>query len=433
MAKVLVVTPRFPYPVIGGDRLRIFQVCKELSRHHDLTLASLCATDEELSMAIPPGGPFTAIHRVRHPAWRSLASTLAAVPSGAPLQVAYFRSPALARLVRALAPAHDVLLAHLVRTAEYVLGLGKPAVVEMTDAISLNYARVRESGSKVGPARARIYAVEAGRIRAYERDVAARADLSVLVSEVDRAHVVDGRAELAARSVVASNGVDVAALPYAFAPAGTRIVFIGNLVSLQNLDAAHWFAEAVLPLVRAEVPEATFEVVGQIPPAGRRALEGRPGVSVTGRIPDVAAAVRGAAVGVCPVRLGAGVQNKLLEYMALGLPAVATRVGLEGFAARPGVELLVADDAAGTAAAVVRLLRDRTLARALAEAARRHVAIHHDWSSVLAPLVEGVSRVAETAAAAPSPQARPAARRRFTYLQIPRWGTRSNDRRTFSG
>jgi glycosyltransferase involved in cell wall biosynthesis len=184
-------------------------------------------------------------------------------------------------------------------------------------------------------------------------------------------------------------------MPYAFAEAGSRICFIGNMTTLQNLDAAHFFATAILPLVRRERPDAVLEVVGRIGDGGRRSLAGLEGVRVVGPVADMAEAVRGAAVGVCPMRLGAGIQNKVLEYMSLGIPAVTSSVAFEGLGARPGVELLVADAPAESASAVLSLLTDRARARRQAEAARRHVVDHHSWPALLSPLRERVFALRE--------------------------------------
>src|SRR5690606_21471256 len=140
-----------------------------------------------------------------------------------------------------------------------------------------------------------------------------------------------------------------------------------NMTTLQNIDAAEWFAECILPAIRAMRPRAVLEVVGYTRDADARRLRGLGGeaVRVIGEVQSIADAVAGASVAVCPMRLGAGVQNKLLEYMALGLPSVTTSISLAGLRAQPGREVLLADSAEEIAAAVLRLLGDRDLARSL--------------------------------------------------------------------
>jgi glycosyltransferase involved in cell wall biosynthesis len=398
--RLLVVTPRFPYPVIGGDRLRIFQMCRELAKDFDLGLASLCDTPAELELRLPNDGVFNVVHRVLLPRWRSVACALLAVPTRASLQVAYYRSAVLRRLVARLAPQYDVLLAHLIRTAPYVLGHGRPAVIEMTDAISLNYERVRRLGARRVAFRPVVYALEAERARRYELFVARRAALSTFVSGVDRNHLLASAPHLRDKTAVFPNGVDTDSLPYAFAQRSNIICFIGNMTTLQNLDAARFFAEEVLPLVRAECPDAKFKVVGRVNGHARRILDRLAFTEVTGAVESVVGEARGSAVGVCPMRIGAGVQNKILEYMALGLPVVASSVGYEGLEARVGRELLVADSPPEFARAVIRLLLDRSFAEHLASAARRHVVAHHSWSALFSPLRERLRALSPSVRAA---------------------------------
>jgi glycosyltransferase involved in cell wall biosynthesis len=166
------------------------------------------------------------------------------------------------------------------------------------------------------------------------------------------------------------------------------------------MDAACFMATEILPLLRLQRPGTLLRVVGRISEQGAAALSAIPGVVVAGEVPDVGVAVQGAAVGVCPMRLGAGVQNKVLEYMALGLPTVTTPLGLEGFAARDGKELMVAEDACKFADAVLTLLEDRVAARALALRARRYVEDHHSWAALLAPMVKAISERVDQSAPA---------------------------------
>lgn len=392
--RLLVLTSRFPYPVVGGDRLRIWQVCRALASENDLTLLSLVERADELDAPVPEDGVFKRVERFRLPRWRSWAASGLAIPGRTPLQIAYYRQRAYRRRVAELAATHDGVFAHLIRTADAALGVPGPRFCELTDAISLNYSRA--GANRVRDVRAIAYGIERSRLRAYERRIVADFDHSFLVSDVDRDFLAAPGDPLRARLSVCPNGVDLAGLPFVSPRAGAEIAFVGNLASMQNLDAAHFAATEVLPLVRAQRPDARLRVVGRIEERRAAELRALDGVAVNGEVDSVAAAVAGSAVGIAPLRVAAGVQNKVLEYCALGLPAVVTPMALEGLAARPGEDLVVGAGAAGLADAVLRLLDSPSEAARLAANGRAYVETHHDWDTLLEPLVR---RVAEGVAA----------------------------------
>lgn len=339
-------------------------------------------------MPLPDDGVFASIERVYLPRWRSWLNCARALPSQTPLQVAFYRHGQFLRRARALMTEHDGTLAHLIRVGDAIKDTPGVKFLEMTDAISLNYARIRETRHAKDDLRARIFALEARRLRAYEEQVVDCFDHSFLVSEIDRQYLFGSQSSKLARVSVFSNGVDLDTMPYQFDRAGRDIIFIGNMFSLQNFDAASFMAADVLPLIREPRPDVRLRLIGRIQPSQAAQLAALDGVDVTGEVPDVSAAAAGGAVGVCPLRLGAGVQNKILEYMALGLPTVSTPMGLEGFHAKPDRELLVSNDAAGLAAAVLRLISDRDMAERIAVHARAYVEATHSWSAMLKPMLQ---------------------------------------------
>lgn len=391
--RVLVLTPRFPYPVVGGDRLRIYEICRELARHHDLTLLTLCESREEMTSIPPDDGVFSRIERVLLPKWRSVLNVLAALPGGMPLQIAYYQSGAFANRVQALLPEHDSCLAHLIRTGHYVRQAKIPTVLEMTDAISMNYMRIRESRNARG-LKSLVYRFEAERLLHYERAVLADFAAVTLVSELDRDFLLDGgRGD---NVVVCSNGVDLDSLPFRDRRTSEPVVaFIGNMTSIQNLDACFHFAEDILPLVRGRL-QCRFRAVGRIKPGDARRLRAIEGVEVLGNVANVSDAVGNARVGVAPVRFGAGVQNKVLEYMALGLPVITSPVALEGLQARAGLDLLVAATPEEYASQLERLWNDEELRARLAALGLRYVKHAHAWVDRLHPLVDQVASLAKS-------------------------------------
>jgi glycosyltransferase involved in cell wall biosynthesis len=156
-------------------------------------------------------------------------------------------------------------------------------------------------------------------------------------------------------------------------------VFHGVMDYPPNINAAEFLARQVMPRVRAIRPQAKLALVGRAPTARIRALARQPGVEVTGEVPDLRPWLQGSRVGVCPMLIGTGIKNKLLEAMASGLPCVATTLSVRGLQVADGRELFVADDAEALAAHLVRLLDDDALAASIGAAGRAYVRAHHGW------------------------------------------------------
>lgn len=391
MKKILVITPRFPYPVIGGDRLRIYEVCKELAKHYELTLVSLCENQFEMSYSVPKNEIFKNVHRVYLPKWKSYLNCLLSLPTSQPLQVAYYKSREVKFLIENLSKSHDMVLPHLIRTAEYAKNLDVKKVLEMTDAISMNYTRVSQIKNNSG-LKGLIYRIEKDRLNKYEKSIAAYFDCNVFVSQIDRDFLYFDTPEVIVKTLVCSNGVDLSKLPYRFTPGGNKLVFIGNMYSAQNFDAAYWFAKNVLPIIRQH-GDYEFHVIGKIPADCQKKLMQITGVVVTGAVDSVVEHAKGALAGICSVRLAAGVQNKILEYMALGIPTITSSTGLEGLFAKEGESILVADSPDSYVKHILELKNDIRLAEEIAQNALRYVKEQHSWDVKLKPLVTKVQQL----------------------------------------
>jgi glycosyltransferase involved in cell wall biosynthesis len=224
------------------------------------------------------------------------------------------------------------------------------------------------------------------RMLRYELAAVAAADLVLTMSAADRA--ILERYVDAAHVVPVPNGVDLDAFP--FVPTGrdpATLLFVGFFRHDPNVEAAEWFSRAVLPRIRATLPDARFQVVGAYPPESVRRLADDPAVEVTGRVDGIAPHYQRAGVFVAPILQGSGTRLKILEAMASGCPVVATTIGAEGLGATDGRELLIADDAAAMVDAILRLRRDPALGAALAARARAFVEERFGWDAIATHLL----------------------------------------------
>lgn len=379
--RILFLTGRLPSPPNRGDRLRAYHFLRVLSREHQITLLSFISDDRETGNLGPLRSFCEDIQLVHRGQWQSTTTTAFNLWRPLPFQSLYYRSSVMQGAVDRLMARRrfDVVYVHLFRMAQFVYGLARPyRILDLTDAISSEIERslpYRDAKWRL------VYRLELPRIRRYERELVRRFDESWLISPAERQELLTE--STADRLIVVPNGVDAERYrPSGHPSQAPALIFVGHMGVAHNIDAAEFMVRDILPRVRESVPAATLALVGAEPAAEVMALGNAPGVRVVGHVPDLNAALNEAVVFVAPLRFAAGVQNKVLEAMAAGLPVVTTGLVNNGLLAEDGRHLLIAEEPQEFAAAVVRLLRDAELRRRIGREAREFVLHHYRWEDV---------------------------------------------------
>ncbi len=380
--RILFLTARLPYPPNRGDRLRAYHFLRVLSRQHRVSLLSFVSDAAEAGL-LAGLRPFCEDVQLVHRApWQSAVGVGLNVWRPTPLQSLYYRSSTMQGAVDRLLDrgGFDLVYVHLFRMAQYVSERRAPfRVLDLTDVIS---GEIERSLPFRSPFWRLVYRLELPRVRRYEREMAGRFDETWVISEAERAALAGEGGP--GRVAVVTNGVESERFRPQQQPAAAPVLaFVGHMGVLHNVDAAERLAQEVLPRVRAAVPEAQLRLIGAEPGPRVLALAGEPGVRVLGHVADLNAALGEAAVFVAPLRFAAGVQNKVLEAMAAGLPVVTTATVNEGLGATTNEHLLLAEDEAATATAVVGLLGDAAARARLGAAGRAYVRAHFRWEGVL--------------------------------------------------
>lgn len=386
---ILVLTSRLPYPVIGGDKLRIYNICDYLNKAgYKLTLVSFVENDaeEKLSKEAAEGDIFFKILTVKLPKYRSYINSFCGLFGKNPLQISYYFSKKMMRLVNGeiASGEYDFVLVHLIRMAPYVIdkfGIGK--ILEMTDAISLNYKRSREQGGR--GVFGKIYLVEEKRVRNYEKKCAEKFDNLVVVSEADKEYMFDFVGEkLAEKIKVISNGASEKFIKFTAKKYDPNlIVFFGNMRTYQNQDAIIYFIEKIYPKIKGQNPEIKLRIVGNSPSKKLLKFNGKDGIEIIGKVDNVIDYIKHACISVCPMRIGAGVQNKIIESMALGLPVVTTPISAKGINGKNGEDFLVADREQEFAEAVLKIINSVELRNEISENAKRLIIEEYQWDKQL--------------------------------------------------
>ena len=397
--RILMLAHRIPYPPYTGDKTRAYHIARHLARRHELDLAFFVDDHADL------GGVDALRQLVGHVQfariWKpwSLLKGLGGMVAGRSLSEPYFRSLALRRQVvaRFRERGYDLVYASSSPMAQYARSLGLPVVMDFVDVDSDKWSQY---GRHSRPPLSWLYRTEGRRLQAAEAAIARWASLCVLATAAEES-LLRSFAPWAKTAVVA-NGID---LDY-FRPVEGRasspaVIFTGAMDYLPNVDAVCYFCDEILPRVRRVLPETRFYIVGLNPTAEVRRLADAASVVVTGTVPDVRPYYERASVCVAPLRMGRGVQNKVLQAMAVGMPVVASSVAQRGLEAEAGRHLHVEDDPADFASRITSLLTSREDRLAMGRRARAFVEAHHAWDSSCARLeamirsIGGVGRAAE--------------------------------------
>jgi len=381
--KILVVSSRPPWPPTMADAMTVDRLTRFLAdRGHDVHLACFVEDDDqrrELQQGL--GDVCSGIDAVTLPKSRAYANTALTLAGKLPMQVQYYRSAEMSRTIDRLVESggFDLVYTHLIRMAEYTRHAPIPKVMGVQISQALNLGRMVEHSND--PLRKLFYRIEASKVRPYEAEVCANFDRVFLCGPSD----IEAIAKTAPvpNAVVCPHGQDVPPrerIEKAERESGA-IVITGVMSTYTNVDAATWFAEEVFPRIEAEIPEVSFWIVGRNPQRSLRALARPPRVLVTGEVPDVYDWLCRAQIAVAPLRIGAGMQNKVVQAMACELPVVATSVANEGISGTPDEHILLRDDAAGMAKTISDLLRDAEARERLGKAARRFVEDNWTWEA----------------------------------------------------
>lgn len=374
---MLFVSLRYPHPALRGDQRRVLELLRVLRHQGDVRL---------LTFGQGPPLPFEGVEvrAVARSALGALRANLGALDPRLPAQIRVFLDHAMRLAVRQELRSFrpDVVHATLARSASYLPGPGSwHRHLDLVDSLSLNMTR--RAAASARPMRLAL-AAEARLLAGYEARAVAAADSASVVAEADR-----DRALGLQRCEVIPNGVDLASFAYCDPVSRPAVmIFPGNLGYFPAFEATRFLAQDVLPLVRAQQPDAELWLVGARPSSAVRALGRSEGVVIVGRVERMADALHGAAVAAVPMFSGSGMKNKVVEAMATGTPVVTNAVGIDGIeAARPGVDHLQAETAEAFAEACLRLLRDPDERTRLARAGRRLVERHHTWEAAAEQLL----------------------------------------------
>jgi sugar transferase (PEP-CTERM/EpsH1 system associated) len=388
--RILYLAHRIPYPPNKGDKIRSYHHVRHLAQRHDVHLVAFIDAPEDE----PGADVLRALCRdvVLVPLDKRAALTrgLAALMRGRSLSEGYFASPSMQRAVDGVLAAvrPEAVWAFSSPMMQYAPALGVARTV--ADFVDVDSEKWSQFASRArGPLRW-AYRVEATRLRAFERRSGGSADCVLFVSQAEAALYRTFCLDRTDVQVV-PNGVDTTYFtPSDEIPTGASpyLLFTGAMDYWPNVEAVIACTREILPLIRRDVPEARLVAVGHRPARRllREAARHDGVLQIAGSVPDVRSYFGEARVYVAPLRLGRGVQNKILEAMAMCVPIVASSLALEGLDVEPGRHVLVADSHEQFAATVVALWRDPARRRALTDAARRLVETRYSWESNLADL-----------------------------------------------
>lgn len=384
-----------PY-ALSHIRVRSYGLVRHLARQHDVTVLALCTDEREvkgMQELKREGITITAIQEKRS---RQFLRGLSAVGTRLPLQVAFGAAPQLQEAINThLASGQfDVLHIEALRTLGALPGtLSIPVIWDEVDCMSQAY----ELGARFGatPMLRIIGHTEAKRIRAFEYLQLQSFHHVLVVSERDRQALLDVAGDSSntkserglAEITILPNGIDRSYFqPYSGVRQPDTLVFSGTMSFHANVAGSLTLVEQTMPRIWERRPDTRLIIVGSNPPARVRRLGDDPRIKVTGSVPDMRPYIAQSQVAVCPLPYATGIQNKILEAMALGTPVVTSSSGSAGLQAVPGQDLLVADDPEAFAASVLKLMDDQMLWNKLSERGQEYVTSYHNWDDTVEQL-----------------------------------------------
>lgn len=372
-ARIFVILPRVPYPLEKGDKLRAYHLIKGLHKDFNIHLFALHQglIDQNIEDEI---SQICDTYTIVKTGWfRILWNSFINVFGRKPFQVAYFYHGKLKSQIDAAIKEEkpDLLFCQLLRTAEYAKGQTLPKILDYQDAFSKGMKRRAETSS---PLIRWFYAIESRRLQRYEKKISQDFSETLIISEQDR----EAMPELAKKPTILRNGVDMNYYTPQQNEQKYDLLFVGNMNYAPNVNAVLYFAKQVMPILLQKYPRLQFVIAGANPHAKVKMLASD-NIIITGWADDLREYYSRSKIFVAPMQIGTGLQNKLLEAMAMELPCVTSSLANNALGAEPDKEILIADSPENYSEKIMLLLEDKTLRAEMASSGRKLIQYNYSW------------------------------------------------------
>ena len=385
--KIFVLLPRIPFPLEKGDKLRAFNQIKQLAKRNEIVLCALNdnpkVNEQDAFRALQPycqSINFIGINKLQ-----IILGLVRAFFKGLPMQCGYFYNRKAAKKINALIAKHkpEMLYGQLLRTAEYIRHKDIPKAIDYQDIFSYGMKRRAEVASFVTRP---VFNMEYRRLARYEAAIFDDFDVRTIISDPDRKLFPHEKRD---EILIIPNGVDHDFFKPMEREKKYDLVFTGNMSYPPNVNAVEYLANEILPIVWKTRPETTLYIAGATPdPKVKKAASER--IIVSGWLDDIRDAYAQSRVFIAPMRIGTGLQNKLLEAMSMRLPAITSPLANASLGAQPKEEILIGSNAQEMAQHIITLLTDTEKAEQIAQAGFDFTNRIYDWGKATERLEEAM-------------------------------------------
>lgn len=375
--KLLIILPRFPYPLEKGDKLRAYHIIKHLSEYNDIVLCSLNDNKKLRKSSLDSLKPYCeTIHVFKLSYWSIFINILKVLFSRKPLQVGYFYNSKIHQRIRKLVQEYkpDHIFCQLLRTAEYARYENTPKTLDYQDVFSKGVERrIKNSPFYFRP----VLKLEYKRLLKYENTIFDFFDNKVIISKPDRDLIPHPEKE---KIHIIPNGVDYEYFKPFDQEKEIDLIFTGNMGYPPNINGAEYLVNKILPLVKVKKPGIKVVIAGANPSKKVEHLQSK-NVKVTGWVKDMREYYAKARIFIAPMQIGTGLQNKLLEAMAMKIPCITSPLANKALEAERGQEIMIGNDPGEYANHIIELLNNKERLEGLAQKGYEFVTSKYNWKN----------------------------------------------------
>ena len=378
--RLLILTSRVPYPIEKGDKLRVYNFIKELSKYNDIYIFALDENNTSDDCIDHLKKYCKSIKILKISKKDIMINIMRGMFNGLPLQVNYYTSPyginIFRKYVNEIKPDH--IFCQLLRVTEYVKCLDIPKTIDIQDTMSVNFARSANKNIISNIFTNSIYKFESNRLKKYEYHLFNIFNNKIIISQPDKdLYPHPDRCNIS----IIPNGVDYSYfIPDNNVKKDIDVIFTGNMGYKPNIDGTFFLVNKIMPELKRSRPDIKIMIVGTNPPKKIRQLQSD-NVTVTGWVNDIREYYSRAKVFIAPMRIGTGLQNKLLEAMSMKIPCITTPLANESLGATSNENILIGKDKYTLAKHILSLLDDINYANTIASNGYNFVHKHYNWDN----------------------------------------------------